>query len=130
MSTRTILRPKLVITNGDMSGSLTSLPTVLQSLTSGSYALSWTGTSPVGTVSFQVSDDYSLDPNGQVDNPGTWNTAPLSVSGTTVTAVPVTGNTGTGYIDILGTGAYAARLIYTAGSGSGTLNVTIVGKVS
>ncbi len=130
MSTRTTLRPKLVITNGDMSGNLTSLPTILQSLTSGSYALSWTGTSPVGTVSFQVSDDYSLDPNGQVDNPGTWNTAPLSVSGTTVTAVPVTGNTGSGYIDILGTGAYAARLIYAAGSGTGILNVTVVGKVS
>lgn len=113
-----------------MSGNITSQPTILQSLTSGSYALSWTGTSPVGTLSLQVSDDYSLEANGQVLNLGTWNTAPLSVGGTTVTTIPVTGNIGNGYIDILGTGAYAARLVYTAGSGTGTLNATVVGKVS
>lgn len=113
-----------------MAGNLTSSPTVLQSLTSGSYALSWAGTSPVGTVSLQVSDDYSLDPNGLVNNPGTWNTAPLSSGGTTLTAIPVTGNTGNGYIDILGTGAYASRIIYTAGSGTGALTITVVGKVS
>lgn len=130
MSTRTTLRPKLVIDSGDMASDITSQATILQSLTSGSYALSWTGTSPVGTLQFQVSDDYSLDPNGQVDNPGTWNTAPLSMSGTTVTAIPISGNTGNGYIDILGTGAYAARIVYTAASGTGTLNATVVGKVS
>lgn len=128
MSTRTNLRPQSF--TGSMAANITFPATVLQSLTSGSYALTWTGTAPIGSVSLQVSDDYSLDPNGQVNNPGTWNTAPLSVSGTTVTTVPVTGNTGNGYIEILGTGAYASRIIYTAGSGTGTLTLTVVGKVS
>jgi len=130
MATRTALRPQIVLDAGDMSGDLISDPTVLQSLTMGSYAVSWSGTSPIGTLSLQVSDDYSLDPNGQVNNPGTWNTAPLSVGGTTSNTIPITGNTGNGYIDILGTGAYASRLIYTAASGTGSLTITVVGKVS
>lgn len=135
MSTRTNLRPQAVIggnsgVSGSMATNITSMATVLQSLTSGSYAFSWSGTSPVGTVSFQVSDDYSLDPKGQVLNAGTWNTAPVSVAGTSVTTIPITGNTGNGYLEVLGTGAYASRVIYTAGSGTGTLTVTVVGKVS
>ena len=130
MSTRTNLRPQVVLNAGDMSGNLTTQPTVLQSLSCGSYSLTWTGTSPVGTVSLQVSDDYKLAPDGTVENAGTWNVAPVSVGGVAVSTIPVTGNTGTGFIDILGTGAYAIRLIYTAGSGTGSLTVTINGKVT
>lgn len=129
MSTRTNLRPQIVIDAGDMSGSLISAPTILQSLTMGSYAFKWAGTTPVGTISLQISDDYSLEPNGQVNNPGTWNTAPVSVGGTTVTVIPVSGNTGNGYIEILGTGGYAVRVIYTAMSGTGSLTAEVNGKV-
>lgn len=113
-----------------MSGDLVSDPTILQSLSCGSYAVSWVGTSPVGTLSLQVSDDYKLNPDGSVENAGTWNTAPLSSGGSTVSTIPVSGNTGNGFIDILGTGAYAIRLIYTAGSGTGSLTVTVNGKVT
>jgi len=129
MSTRTTLRPFSVITNGSMAGNLTSTPTILQSLSMLSYALQWSGTSPVGTVSVQVSNDYSLTPAGTVDNPGTWTTITLQVSGSAVTSIPVSGNTGTGFIDIESTAAYAARLVYTAGTGTGTLNAVVVGKV-
>lgn len=120
MSSRTVLRPYSVITNGNMVGNLTSAVTVLQSLSKVSYALSWTGSTPVGTASLQVSNDYSLDPNGQVDNPGTWQT---------VTTSAVSGSPGTGFVDAI-TGAYATRLIYTATSGTGTLNVVVAGKTS
>lgn len=130
MSTRTALRPQVVINNGDMSANITSDPTVLQSLSCGSYEIVWSGTSPVGTLSFQVSDDYKLTPAGTVENAGHWVTAPVSVSGATVTSIAVTGNSGTGFIEILGTGAYAVRLVYTASSGSGTMTATINGKVS
>ncbi len=130
MSTRTNLRPQVVLDAGDMSGDLVTDPTILQSLSCGSYALTWTGSTPVGSVSLQISDDYKLNPNGTVENAGTWNTAPISVGGTTVNSAPVSGNTGTGYIEILGTGGYAIRLIYTSVSGSGSLTVTVNGKVT
>lgn len=89
-----------------------------------SYAYSWTGTSPVGVISVQVSDDYSVNSDGSVNNPGTWNTLTLSVTPT------VTGNTGNGYIDIDQLGAYAIRTVYTATSGTGTLQAVYKGKVS
>jgi hypothetical protein len=120
MSSRTVLRPYQVITNGNMASNITSEVTVLQSLSKISYDLSWSGSSPVGTASLQVSNTYSLDPNGNVDNVGDWQT---------VTTSSISGNTGTGFIDAI-TGAYATRVIYTATSGTGTLNATVAGKTS
>lgn len=130
MSTRTSLRPQTVLTAGSMAGNLISSPTVLQSLTKASYTLSWSGTSPVGTVSIQGSNDYSLNPNGTVLNSGTWNTLTLSVSGVPSTTVSISGNTGSGAIDVLETALYAIRLIYTAASGTGSLTAIFNGKVS
>ncbi len=130
MSTRTNLPPQLVITNGSMAANITSNPTILLSLTGCSYGVSWTGTSPVGTLAVQVSDDYALNANGTVKNAGTWNTLTLDVGGTAVTSIPVTGNTGSGYIEIERTNAYAIRLVYTFGSGVGTLNARITAKVA
>ena len=106
-----------------MSGNLTSAVTILQSLTLVSYSLSWTGTSPVGTVLVQVSNDYSLNANGTVNNAGTWTTLTLS------TSASVSGNTGTGFINLGTVAAYAIRLLYTATSGTGNLNVVINAKV-
>lgn len=131
MSTRTNLRPNPVIIQGDMSAaSITSSPTILQSLTSANYAVKWTGTSPIGTVQVQASDDYALTQGGALANAGTWNVVPLNLAGVSVTTIPVTGNTGNGMIDLAGIGAYAVRLVYTKTSGVGTLNALINGKVS
>lgn len=130
MSTRSGIRPYLVITNGNMSGNLISTPTVLQSLTMISYSISWIGTSPVGAISVQISNDYSINPAGFVNNPGTWNTMTLDLMGNPVTSIPVSGNSGQDFIDILQTGGYALRLLYTATGGIGTLNVLFNGKVS
>ena len=130
MSSRPQFSPESVITNGDMSGNLISLPTIIQKLSMISYGLSWAGSTPVGTVSVQVSNDYALDPSGVVKNAGTWNTITLQYNGITVTVVPVSGNTGNGFIDVDATAAYAMRLIYTAGSGTGSLQAIIAAKVS
>lgn len=135
---RTALRPNIVIpspqgspaNSADMSANITSAPTVLQSISQVCYSVSWTGTSPVGTISVQASNDYSIDPNGQVNNPGTWATMTLQYNGSAVTSIPVTGNSGNGLIDITDTAAYAIRLVYTAGSGTGTLQAIVSGKVS
>lgn len=137
MSTRTSLRPAQVIPSaqaspantGSMAANITSAPTLLQSLTKVSYSVSWTGTSPVGTLSVQASNDCLVNSEGGVSG-GTWNTLPLDLAGVAVTTIPVTGNTGNGMIDIDSLSAYAIRLVYTAGSGTGTLTATVVGKVS
>lgn len=125
MSSRTQLNPHLVITNGDMSqASIISEVTIIQKLSLASYGVSWAGTSPVGVITVEVSNDYSLNSSGTVSNAGTWNQLPLS--GTAA----VSGNTGNGFIDIDAQAGYALRLVYTKTSGTGSLQATVVGKVS
>lgn len=131
MSTRPHLAPYQVITNGDMSlTSITSSVTIIQKISMLSYSYSWAGTTPVGTIIVQVSNDYSLNADGTVHNSGTWNTLTLNVGGTPATSIAVSGNTGTGFVDIDQLGAYAIRTVYTKGSGIGTLQAYINGKVS
>lgn len=112
------------------STTVTSQATVLQSLTKYSYEVSWTGSTPVGTLALQVSNSYALAPDGTTSAAGTWMTVPVEVSGVEVTSIPVSGNTGNGFIDVDVHAAYATRLVYTKGSGTGTLTAIINGKVS
>jgi hypothetical protein len=130
MSTRPTLPHQPVITNGDMSlASITSKPTILFMLTVGSYSFSWAGTSPVGTVQLEGSNDYALNADGTVQNAGTWTIFPVIYNGTTVSTVPVSGNTGNGIIDWT-TGVYALRVTYIKTSGIGSLQVIFNGKVA
>jgi len=93
------------------------------------YSYSWVGSTPVGTITVQVSNDYSLNPVGAVLNAGTWNNLIFNVGGTPTSSIAVSGNTGNGFLDIQ-LGGYAIRTVYTKGSGTGTLQATIAGKVS
>jgi hypothetical protein len=113
-----------------MSGNITGTATIISNMTFASYSFSWSGTSPVGTVSIQVSNDYALSATGQVANAGTWNTLPLSYSGSSVTTVPLSGNTGNGFIDIDSSAGYAIRPVYTFASGVGSLQCKVTGKVA
>lgn len=140
MSSRPQLDPYIVYPNADanppntssMAASFTSQPTIIQKLSQISYAVSWTGTTPIGTISIQGSNDYSIKPGGAnaIQNPGTWNSLILSFAGSNTTTIPISGNSGNGLIDIASTGMYAVRLIYTAASGTGNMTVTINAKVS
>lgn len=138
MSSRPQFNPTIVVSpvaspkapTGDMSGNITSLPTIVQKLSMISYAVKWVGTTPVGTISVQVSNDYSQNADGTVLNAGTWNTITFEYNGATATTVPVSGNTGNGFIDIDATAAYAIRLIYTRASGTGAMTVVVNGKVA
>lgn len=131
MANRPKIPPELVINAGSMAGNLISAPTIIQSISMPCYQLSWSGTSPVGTVSVQVSNDFSLNPDGTVKNAGNWDSLYLVVgSAAPAQTIAISGNTGHGFIDVPLTGAYACRLIYTAGSGTGTLNVTFSAKVT
>lgn len=131
MSSRPFLKRYGVILNGDMSAaSLTSTVTILQLLTIGTYSYSWAGTSPVGAVSVEISNDYSLDPSGAVLNAGTWTAIYVTLNGSTVVnSIPVSGNSGSGVVE-WSTGAYAIRTKYTKTSGTGTLQAVINCKVA
>ncbi len=131
MSSRPQFNPAPVITNGNMaSASLTSAVTIIQKLSMISYGVSWTGSTPIGTLQVQVSNDYKQDASGVVSVAGTWNTMTLNYQGMAVTSIPVTGNTGSAFIDIEETAGYAIRLVYTKTSGTGTLQATVNGKVA
>lgn len=130
MAFRPELKPYSVIENGNMAGSITSDVTIIQKISMLSYSYSWSGSSPAGSISVQVSNDYSIDAQGAVKNSGTWNTLTFLSGGSAVTSVAVSGNTGNGFIDLFQTGAYAIRTVYTRVSGTGTLQALINGKVA
>ncbi len=131
MSIRPEIRPYEVIDAGSMAGSLTGLATVIQKTSIISYQFVWTGSSPVGTVGVEVSNNYSLDPTGNISNAGTWTTYYFLIgAGTYATSIAVSGASGSAIIELPNIGFYAVRAIYTRSSGTGTLDVTINGKVA
>lgn len=115
---------------GSMAASITGAPSIIEGLSMMSYQVDWTGTSPVGAVSVQVSNNASLTSSGAIVNAGTWITLPFNSAGSTVTSIAITGNSGTGGLDIDATGFYAIRLVYTATSGTGTLTAVFNAKVA
>ncbi len=132
MSSRPFLKRSPIIVDGDMSlASITSPVTILQMLTVGTYAYSWAGAAPVGTLAVEISNDYSIDPAGTVLNAGTWIAVYFTLNGgaTPVASAPVTGSPGSGVIEFT-TGAYAIRTIYTRTSGTGLLQAVINCKVA
>jgi len=129
MSDRPLIAPifnKPLISAGDMSGNITGPATVIQRLPGISYDIKWTG-NPTGTFAVQVSNTYAINPDGSVANAGNWTSLPTA-SFTGTYPAPA-GSGGTGFLDVVGTEAYAVRLIYTAGSGSGSLTVVAAAKV-
>lgn len=133
MSTRPQIKTTPVFTPAtgqSMAANLTGLVSIISNITLIGYGFSWSGASPVGTITIECSNDYSIDAMGNVYNGGTWNTVPFDLNGTTVTSLPVSGNTGNGFVDIDALSAYAIRPVYTPASGNGTLSATITGKVA
>lgn len=124
MSSRPFIKPHKVIDAVALSATRTSDVTILTNLSMVSYQFIWSaGSTPVGTITVEVSNSYSQDPDGSVRNEGTWDTLPgISVA--------VSGNTGSASIDIGATGFYAIRLKYTRGSGSATANCYLAAKVA
>lgn len=129
MSDRPLIKPdplKPLISGGDMSASITSPAIIIQRLPGISYDIAWTGT-PTGTFSVQVSNSYSINADGSVANAGNWSTLPPAAFIGTLPAP--SGSPGNGFIDVIGTEAYAIQLVYTRSSGSGSLTVLPSAKV-
>lgn len=132
MSSRPNIQKYPVIVDGDMSGSLTSTASILPIITLGCYQYSWTGTTPVGAISVEVSNDYNArqSPDGGKANAGTWTAIYFTLNGSAVVnSAPLSGNTGSGIIEF-STSAAAVRTVYTRTSGTGTLQAVINCKVA
>jgi len=99
---------KPIITNGDMSGNITSSVTPLAITDGYSISAIWTG-SPSGIMKIQVSRDNVTF----YDYPG----SQISVSGA-----------GDQMWEITTANYSQVQLVYIASSGSGTLNAGILGK--
>lgn len=123
MSSRPLMGPFQVITDGNMSISIASQVTIVQMMTMISYDISWVGSSPIGLIVVQISNTYSENADGTVRNAGNWTNVPLTLAA-------VTGNTGVGFIEVPDNTSYAIRLLYTPTSGTGTMQAFVKGKVS
>lgn len=125
MSSRPLIKPFQVITNQSMATSITGEVTIIDNISVISYDISWSGTSPNGTMSVQVSNTYKENLAGTaVLVAGDWVSLPLSSTPT------ITQNTGNGGIDVDVTGFNAIRLVYNAISGTGTMNAFMAAKVT
>ena len=129
MSQRPLIAPNPyspLINNASMSSNIIGPATIIQLLPGISYDISWTG-SPVGTFSVQVSNTYQEGASGSVLNAGNWTTLPSSAF---VGTYPVpSGSAGNGFLDVVGTEAYAIRFVYNYTSGTGNLTVIPCAKV-
>lgn len=109
------------VTNGDMSGNITSAVTNIQFLDNIGIQLNFTGT-PTGTFAIQVSADHVQDSQGAVSVPGNWIALTLSPS------PAATGSANQIYIDLNQLSAPYVQVVYTPASSTGVLNSFIVGK--
>lgn len=115
--------PYQVISDGDMSGNITSTVIIKVPIKNITYQVLWSGSSPVGVISVETSNDYKQNLDGTVKVAGSWSTLPFAVSGAYTTAIDLTGSSGVGTIEISFNSAYSIRLKYTRTSGTGTLQV-------
>lgn len=113
--------PVKIITSGNMAGNLTSLIVETKLQDNIGIQLDWTGT-PTGIFDVQVSVDHTQDAYGNVTNAGHWVSLSLS------TTIKATGSADDAYIDLNQLAAPYVKVVYTATSGTGTLNAYVTGK--
>lgn len=110
-----------VIVAGDMSAaSLTSRAMRCAVLDNFSFQGVWTGTSPVGTLDIQVSNDHQEN-GGVVVNVGTWTSIYTSVPA-------VSGNSGNLFLNVAAISPAWVRCVYTKTSGVGAIDVYFNGR--
>ena len=121
-SRKNVILPKLILSAGDMSASITSSATNINFLDNASIQLNFTG-APVGTFAVQGSLDYSPGINNDpLANAGNWVDLPLSVTPT------ASGSPDVILMDLSMLPFPWIRVVYTRTSGTGSLNYYIVAK--
>lgn len=109
MSSKRVVDFGKLIEDESMGATITSAATGILHMDRAGYQLVWTGT-PTGTFTIEISNDEV-----------SWIDVPLD------TAITAAGSADQAFID-LETAAKFTRVVYTRSSGTGTLNVHIVGK--
>lgn len=120
-NSKNFLPPYPVVSGASMATNIISSVTDVRFLDNIIYQLSWTGT-PVGTFSIQKSLDYAASIGGTVTNSGTWTDLPLS------SLTNPNGSSGNTDIFINQYPGPYLRLVYTEGSGTGSLTAYVSGK--
>lgn len=111
MSQKAVIKPYQVLTNGDLSGAVTSLPTDIESMDDVAYQVVFTGNA-VGTFSVE----------GTI-NGTNWEALNLGDPG------PQAEGTSGSFLVSLGLVPYAKlRLSYSAVSGTGVVNAWVMAK--
>lgn len=113
MSRKSVLQPFRMIDAGDISGNLTSVETSTINLDSALILITWTGTSPVGTVTVE----------GRNGTKSGWVTINMGAS------IDISGNSGDHQLIFTELPFTDMRLKYAATSGSGSMIATITAKV-
>lgn len=115
---------KNVIKNGykilnqqDLASNITSEQTSVHNLDKASIHVTWDGTAPSGTLIVEATNDSPESPNA------VWREVSF---GSTIT---ISGNTGTHDLIFNELPFNAIRLVYTAASGTGTINAALSAKV-
>lgn len=112
MGRKSVLEPYQIVSAGDMSSSFTGPETSVKNLDQITYEVIWSGTSPVGTIEIQT----------QVKD--VWQAISLPT-------ISVSGNTGNHLITINAASHFQKlRLAYVRTSGTGTMQVNIIGAVT
>lgn len=94
-----------VVSNGDMTTTLTSTPLNINEVTLNGIQCVWTGATPIGSLAVQVSND--------------------NITYTTVGTLAVSGNSGSDAFNVQQSGFAWLRVVYTPTSGTGSLNILV-----
>lgn len=116
-----LLRPVTIYSSTAMATSATSTIVEIKNQDNVGVQLHWTGV-PVGTFDVQISSDYSVDIEGNVQNSGHWVSLALNP------AITAAGSADDAYVDLNQMSAQYVRVVYTAGSGTGVLSGIVVAK--
>lgn len=119
-----LLKPVTLFISGNQAMSpsaITSTAVEIQNQDNIGIQLHWTGT-PTGAFAFQVSSDYRVDIEGNVQNAGNWIALTLNP------AIAAAGSADDAYVDFNQLSALYIRVVYTPSSGTGTLTGIAVGK--
>jgi len=107
MSRKNTLTPIKIMDAVDLTSNQTSTPVKITFLDNVSIQINLTD-SPAGSFSVEVSNDFSLNPDGSIRDAGQWTvlTSPSSVTVTAGSPDPI-------FIDVNQSGANAIRLVWT-----------------